>query len=163
MVKIKDLTEKQLLSQIEKYEKIYTQLLAERDKRVKSGADMESLKTAAEKKADQIRKEKGKEKEQEQEQKKKLNSRPLSSEEPSASDESDSTSAYHLKIDESELSNITANNEATDAQEEEEEEVRVTQLLQLSKAQLEELRGGAEKEKKKEKKSFFGKKKKDKK
>ncbi len=152
MVKIRDLTEKQLLSQIEKYEKIYTQLLAEREKRVRNGADLESLKTSAEKTADKIRQQQAK-------QKQKLEAQ-IEEDSPVVDE---STAAYHLKIDESELSSLNAQDDNVEAEdEEEEEEVRVTQLLQLSKEQLEELRGGGEKKEtvKKGKKSLFGRKKK---
>ena len=130
MVKIKDLTEKQLLSQLEKYEKIYNQLISERQKRVSAGADINALMTVSEKKA-------------EAERRKKEASSENNSPKPNKTDEP--TEAYHLKIDENEISALNQDNNSAPDQEEEEEEVRVTQLLQLSKEQLEELRGGAAK------------------
>jgi len=145
MVKIKDLTQKQLLSQIEKYEKIYTQLLAERQKRVEGGIEKALLMTSAEKKAEQIRKKQAAQKAN------------VSNEQDS--EENVKEEAYHLKIDESELSTMKASGEGVPEDEEVEEEVRVTQLLQLSKEQLEELRGGPKKEEKTKKKGMFGKKK----
>ena len=143
MVKIKDLTQKQLLSQIEKYEKIYTQLLAERQKRVDGGVEKALLMTSAERKAEQIREKKASQKSN------------ISNEQ--GDEENTTEEAYHLKIDESELSNLKSS--SASALEEVEEEVRVTQLLQLSKEQLEELRGGPKKEGKAKKKGMFGKKK----
>ena len=145
MVKIKDLTQKQLLSQIEKYEKIYTQLLAERQKRVEGGIEKALLMTSAEKKAEQIRK--------------KQASSKANISNAQASEENVTEEAYHLKIDESELSTMESSSEDAPEEEEVEEEVRVTQLLQLSKEQLEELRGGPKKEEKTKKKGMFGKKK----
>ncbi len=145
MVKIKDLTQKQLLSQIEKYEKIYTQLLAERQKRVEGGIEKALLMTSAEKKAEQIRKKQAAQKAN------------VSNEQ--TNEENVTEEAYHLKIDESELSTMKSSGEGAPEEEEVEEEVRVTQLLQLSKEQLEELRGGSKKEEKTKKKGMFGKKK----
>lgn len=134
MVKIKDLTEKQLLSQIEKYEKIYTQLLAERDKRVAAGANPDALKTVAEKTADKIR---IKEMQEAQAQAEASDSTPESSE------------SFHLSIDDNELSAYASEDHSVGGGGEA-EEVRVTQLLKLSKEQLNELRsGGANKKKKK--------------
>jgi hypothetical protein len=46
MVKIRELSDKQLISQLEKYEKIYNQLTSERDKRAGSRGDKIDLMTA---------------------------------------------------------------------------------------------------------------------
>jgi len=117
MVKIKDLSEKQLLSQIEKYQKIYSQLLAERDKRVAAGANLEDLSTNAEK--EELEKQKI---EQESEVK----------------NEQD-TDAFQLSIGDRELSSYNDENDNL-AEQKEEEEVRATQLIKLSRGQLNELR-----------------------
>jgi len=129
MVKIKDLTEKQLLSQIEKYEKIYNQLIAEREKRIAGGANPEALKTVSEKTADKIR--------------------IKEMQEAEASDsKQESSEVFHLSIDDTELSAYASEDHSPLGGDS--EEVRVTQLLKLSKEQLNELRrGGANKKKKK--------------
>lgn len=146
MVKIKDLSHKQLIAQLEKYEKVYNQLLEERKKRIKEGINKQALMTALEKKKgflhglDAPKSAKTETAAADQESVEEENSNP------------DATQAYHLKFDDMEINQL--NEAATDAsdganQEAEEEEVRVTQLLKLSKEQLEELRGGGKKKKKK--------------
>lgn len=117
MVKIRELSDKQLVSQLEKYEKIYGQLVGERDKRVRSKGSDKGLLTIKEIELKKV-------------------------DEPEPEEEvAESTQAFQVKFDDDELSGFDADNEAMSAKnEEEEDEVRVTQLLQLSKEQLEELR-----------------------
>lgn len=135
MVKIRELSDKQLVSQLEKYEKIYTQLVNEREKRVtKRGGDPKGLLTA-------------------KEEEERVKSQPQAAqveEEAPASD--GGTKAFHLKFDDSELSAMQEEEERSH-QKEEEDEVRVTQLLKLSKEQLEELRSPKPKKSSKRKKS----------
>lgn len=118
MVKIRELSDKQLVSQLEKYEKIYGQLVDERNKRVQQkGADagLLTLKEQTAKKASQPKE--------------------MPFEKP------ENTQAFQVKFDDDELNNFDAENEAMGKKDEEEDdEVRVTQLLKLSKEQLEELR-----------------------
>ncbi len=148
MVKIKDLTEKQLLAQIEKYEKIYHQLLAERSKRIKDGATASELMTERERKLQQSNKHPSS-----------VKPKAEKIEKVETQSGNGPSEAYHLKIDDKALSEMKTFEE--DVDDDEEEEVRVTQLLQLSKAQLEELRGrGDDEPPQKEKKGLFGRKKK---
>jgi hypothetical protein len=113
MVKIRELSNTQLVSQIEKYEKIYFQLVNERDKRLEASGEDSGLLTKREIVV----------KEQEESQK-------------------DIQEAYQLKFDDSEIAQINEAEKAIELQEEStEDEVRVTQLLRLSKDQLAELRG----------------------
>lgn len=127
MVKIRELSDKQLLAQLEKYEKIYGQLVSERDKRVSSNGSDKGLLTARE--AEEKR---------------------LAVVEDTPIQQSDKTEAFHLKFDDEELSQMeAAKNESKGIKDEEDDEVRVTQLLQLSKAQLAELRCGKKGEPKK--------------
>ncbi|MCR9203230.1 MAG: hypothetical protein NXH75_01545 [Halobacteriovoraceae bacterium] len=118
MVKIRELSDKQLVSQLEKYEKIYGQLVGERDKRVQTKGSDKGLLTLKE-----------------------IELKKLNEPEPEAEEVSENTQAFQVKFDDDELSGFDADNEALASKpEEEEDEVRVTQLLKLSKEQLEELR-----------------------
>ncbi len=120
MVKIRELSDKQLISQLEKYEKIYNQLTSERDKRADSRGDKFDLMTA-------------KEKEQ-----KALNT---PSESSSENSNSDKTQAFQLKFDDAEIDQMEKiEEERSSANSTQTEEVRVTQLLKLSQDQLDELR-----------------------
>lgn len=145
MVKIKDLSHKQLIAQLEKYEKVYNQLLDERKKRFKEGVKKQALMTALEKKKGFLHSLDAP--------KAAPKAEPVAASAPAAEDNAnpDATQAYHLKFDEMEINQL--NEAAADAPgaaaEAEEEEVRVTQLLKLSKEQLAELRGVAESKKKK--------------
>lgn len=116
MVKIRELSDKQLLSQIEKYEKIYKQLLAERDKRLDSGAQAAGLLTA---------------KEKELQTKTGASSNSLSSPEK--------TQAFQVKFDDADISQMEEDVKDSGKASQHEEEDSVTQLLKLSKEQLEEL------------------------
>jgi hypothetical protein len=139
MVKIKDLTEKQLITQIEKYERIYSQLLSERQKRVDAGSSFESLMTRKEKK--QALKNKD--------------------HETNTSLKREKTDTYHLTLDEEEISSLSpgkVKDSKNDDEEEHYEEVRVTQLLKLSKDQISEIQ--KKQDKKEKKKGLFGKKRK---
>jgi hypothetical protein len=139
MVKIRELSDKQLVAQLEKYEKIYLQLVGEREKRVKRGTVEEVLLTQREKqelKASQIEEEVFKEEPQEEQ----------------SSD--DKTQAFHLKFDDAEILNMEKEKEAEAKAKEpvEDDEVRVTQLLKLTKEQMEELKKPAVKKVTKKKK-----------
>jgi hypothetical protein len=128
MVKIRELSDSQLLSQMEKYEKTYFQLVNERDKRIEVKGDSPQLHTKRERelKAHEDRK---------------MVVEAKASVAPSEED-NDNTQAYQLKFDESEIAEINQAEKAIDVQEESaQDEVRVTQLLRLSQDQLAELRG----------------------
>jgi hypothetical protein len=120
MVKIRELSDSQLVAQVEKYEKIYFQLVNERDKRVELKGENPLLYTRRERELKKLEQ---------------VHSQP----ETPVGDES--TKAYQLKFDESEIAQINEAEKALEVPEEStEDEVRVTQLLKLSKEQLEELR-----------------------
>lgn len=117
MVKIRELSDKQLLSQIEKYEKIYHQLIGERDKRAaKSG---NALLTAKEK---EVRAE---------------SSKPAPA--PVADEPQEDTQAFHVKFDDADLNQMEESMNESKGAEQQEEQDSVTQLLKLSKEQLAEL------------------------
>ncbi len=125
MVKIPDLTNKQLVSQLEKYGKIMRQLVAERDKRA-AAKDSDDLYTKAELAERQAAREAAT---------------------PAASDGSGDNL---LSFDEDELSAMEDKaQEAKAKSEEDDEEVRVTQLLQLSKEDLAALQANKKKIQKK--------------
>ncbi len=129
MVKIRELSDKQLLAQIEKYEKIYNQLIAERDKRLDNKRDSSDLMTANEKKLQQ---QTG------------ASSSSLSSPEK--------TQAFQLKFDDSDISQMEESvRESSEAASKEEEQDSVTQLLKISKEQLAELQSPKKKVVKKKK------------
>ncbi len=132
MVKIRDLTDKQLVAQLEKYEKIYLQLKGEREKRVLKGTKEELLLTS-------------KEKEDFKED--------IEEHIAEEADNFEKTQAFQLKFDDSEIQQMEADKKAVEKKnQEEEDEVRVTQLLKLSKEQLEELKKPAVKKVVKKKK-----------
>ena len=117
MVKINELSDKQLVGQLEKYQKIIDQLFVERTRRVKKGVDESLLLTQKEK----IEFKKKKQKEEE-------------------------SAEFQLEIDDSEIEKMQEEAASLKQKnEEEDEEVRVTQLLQLSKEQLAELKKGKKK------------------
>lgn len=125
MVKIRDLSDQQLVSQLEKYEKIYNQLVNEREKRVGSRGDTNGLLTSNER---QI---------------KALKEPPKSTSQEAGENQ---TQAFQLKFDDAELDQMKADEERREHKNDPEtEEVRVTQLLKLSQEQLEELRNPAPK------------------
>lgn len=126
MVKIPDLTNKQLVSQLEKYSKIMDQLLGERNKRA-AAADSDDLYT-----------------------KKELAQREFErqSAAPAASSGDDGDNL--LSFDEDEINAMEKVAEkAKEKEEENDEEVRVTQLLQLSKEDLAALQANKKKIQKK--------------
>lgn len=137
MVKISEIGNKQLLKQILKYRKILDQLLKERENRRAKGAPAEELYTANE-----IAKSKT------------GSSAPKSLAKPAKQDEVTqeitgpelSVESFQLEIDVDEIERMRAEEEqAKAAKGEDEEEVRVTQLLQLSKDQIAELKKAAKK------------------
>jgi len=119
MVKIRELSDKQLVSQLEKYEKIYHQLISEREKRAKSKGGYEELLT--EKEISEL------------------------APEEELLPEKSGTEAFQLKFDQEELNQMQEDENKANVHEEEDDEVRVTQLLRLSKEQMEELKQGAKK------------------
>lgn len=132
MVKIRDLTDKQLVAQLEKYEKIYLQLKGEREKRVQRGTNEKLLMTA-------------KEKESLQEE--------IEDHLEAEADNFEKTQAFQLKFDDSEIEQMEADKKASEnVKKDDEDEVRVTQLLKLSKEQIEELKKPAVKKVVKKKK-----------
>ncbi|MBK26936.1 MAG: hypothetical protein CME70_23235 [Halobacteriovorax sp.] len=125
MVKIPDLTNKQLVSQLEKYGKIMRQLVGERDKRAAAN-DTDDLYTKAERAEREAARAAA----------------------PEAS--SDGSGDNLLSFDEDELTAME--DKAKEAQakaEDDDEEVRVTQLLQLSKEDLAALQANKKKIQKK--------------
>ncbi len=122
MVKIRELSDTQLVSQIQKYERIYFQLVNERDKRVESQGKSKALYTPRELELNIVD--------------------TAQEEEEEDSSPSNETKSYQLKFDESEIDQINEAEKSVELQKETpEDEVRVTQLLRLSKEQLDELRG----------------------
>lgn len=117
MVKIRELSDKQLLSQIEKYEKIYHQLITERDKRVANSGNEQALLTAKEKA-------------------KKAKEAPAAA---PPQEEGEDTQAFHLKFDDADLNQMEESMNESKPSEQQEEQDSVTQLLRLSKDQLAEL------------------------
>ena len=112
MVKISELSDKQLVGQLEKYQKILDQLTVERQKRISKGTNKKVLLTKKERA--ELKKQAEMEKEADE---------------------------FQLQIDDEEIEKINEEVAAKDNKEEEEdEEVRVTQLLTLSKEQLAELK-----------------------
>jgi hypothetical protein len=145
MVKIPDLSNKQLLSQLEKYEKIMDQLVKERDKRVAANPT-DDLYT----KKELIDREVAKKMAAQQAQ--------MAAAAPAAAQAAAAAPAEapkgkednFLSFDEDELSAIEAATEEDKAKDpEEDEEVRVTQLLQLSKEDLAALQANKKKIQKK--------------
>lgn len=130
MVKIPDLTNKQLVAQLEKYGKIMDQLLKERDKRAQAN-DPDELYT---KKEMVLR-------EQQRQQ--------AAPAEPQAAP-AEGGSDNLLSFDDDEISAMEAEAEKAKVKEEQDdEEVRVTQLLQLSKEDLAALQANKKKIQKK--------------
>lgn len=120
MVKIRELSDKQLISQLEKYEKIYNQLTSERDKRAGSRGDKIDLMTAQEKEENALN---------------------TTSDNSSQNSNADKTQAFQLKFDDAEIDQMEKiEEERSSANSTHTEEVRVTQLLKLSQDQLDELR-----------------------
>lgn len=115
MVKIRDLSNKQLVQQIEKYQKIIDGLYKERQKRISNNQPPEELLTPKE--------------------------LAIAEEERKRSQENEQ---FQLKLDDEEIESIKKENEKVQESRSEDQEdlVRVTRLIQLSKSQLEELRKG---------------------
>lgn len=122
MVKIRELSDKQLVSQLEKYEKIYNQLINEREKRASRSGGYEGLLTQKE-----------------------VSELVSEEEEVVSADADGDTQAFQLKFDQEELNQMQEEEEKSNKPVEEDDEVRVTQLLRLSKEQMEELKQGAKK------------------
>jgi len=119
MVKIRELSDSQLLSQIEKYEKIYHQLMEERNKRLGRESQSSGLLT---KREEQLERQK---------------------QEGRGEESKESTQAYQLKLDDSEIEEINEAQRASTVEGlgyDEDDEVRVTQLLRLSQEDLAELK-----------------------
>lgn len=139
MVKVSEITNQQLLKQILKYRKILDQLLKERDSRKARGAPSAELFTKEElggaSDASSAR-ERAKAKISGH---KKDETLEISSPNLTASD-------VQLEIDVDEIERLKAEEDRARAERgEDEEEVRVTQLLQLSKDQIAELKKAANK------------------
>lgn len=118
MVKIRELTDRQLVSQLEKYEKIYVQLLRERDKRAKTVGSHKGLLTELEKK-------------EAQEAQVTKNDKDIEKVGETLAQEK--TQFFHLKLNDEDLNQIEAQMERESAKNSEtENEVHVTRLLQLS-------------------------------
>lgn len=148
MVKLRELSNKQLVAQIEKHEKIYFRLKEEREKRVqKSGSDeglltrkelKEKAKQAETNKSDEFQYKEFNETKVKEEQKQEPS-------EEASSNNPEKTQIFHLKLNDDELNSFE---KANKPQEEEKEQdntqtdasVGVTQLLQLNKDAIEELR-----------------------
>ena len=127
MVKIPDLTNKQLVSQLEKYSKIMDQLVGERNKRA-AAADSDELYTK---------------KELAQREFERQSATPVAS---ASSGDGDNL----LSFDEDEINAMEEQAvKAKEKEEENDEEVRVTQLLQLSKEDLAALQANKKKIQKK--------------
>ena len=138
MAKISELSDKQLVTQLEKYEKIYFQLLNERDKRLEKSGPDPKMYTKREIDLRQI-------------------IEPDEKEDEGIRDER--TQAFQLKFEDSEIAQMHEAEKAIEVQSEsEEDEVRVTQLLRLSKEQLAELKAGSSVNKKVVKKKVMKKK-----
>ncbi|MCP4913104.1 MAG: hypothetical protein GY909_08290 [Oligoflexia bacterium] len=105
MVKIKDLTDPQLDSQIKKYKKILGELEKEKNKRLEASGEIAAPKTEQ----------------------------------------------FSVAFDDEEISQMQADVKKEKVKQEEDEQVRVTQLLSLSKEQLQELQDNSKKLKAKEK------------
>ena len=136
MVKISELNNRQLLKQIEKYNKIVDQLYNEREKRLDKGAKKDELLTVKEKK--EI------DKQRQEQQKSPSSPKEFDPTQPG----SETDSPYQLDFDQEELDSFQQ--KTKDVKEKEgEEEVRVTQLLKLSKEDMAELQKGKKEKKKK--------------
>lgn len=135
MVKISEISNKQLLMQIIKYKKIMDQLLKERENRRARGAPGAELFTPQELSKMQAISSAPK-------------SKPAKEREATADISSPDLTgeSFQLEIDVDEINRLRAEEEkAKAAKGEDEEEVRVTQLLQLSKDQIAELKKAAKK------------------
>lgn len=143
MVKVSEIDNKQLLKQILKYRKILDQLMKEREARRAKGAPVAELYTPQELAA-----------------KKSASSAPKPAPSKSAAPAKSagtasieitqselSASDFQLEIDVDEIERLRAEEEAEKAAKGgDEEEVRVTQLLQLTKDQIAELKKAAKKD-----------------
>lgn len=147
MVKISEIDNKQLLKQILKYRKILDQLLKERDNRKARGAPVKELftpqelsqNTAAPASGNRIPHPSKAASQAHSHQSSGTGTMEISSPNLSASD-------VQLEIDVEEIERLKAEEDRARAERgDDEEEVRVTQLLQLSKDQLAELKKSANK------------------
>lgn len=122
MVKVSELGNQQLLKQILKYRKILDALIKEREARLAKGHPGTELLTA------------------EEIAQRRAIATPAA-QEKSANESSDAAENFQLEIDVEEIERIRSEEERRKAaKEDEEEEVRVTQLLKLSKDQIAELK-----------------------
>ncbi|MBT3583921.1 MAG: hypothetical protein HN509_03360 [Halobacteriovoraceae bacterium] len=124
-----------MIQQFNKYKKVYDELERERQNRLELKPETELLYTKNElatRKKEAVKSEPVKKVEEVAEKK----------EDATGEVEADNSANYQLHIDTDELSQLEADREAKkkEADQEEDDEVRVTQLLKLSKEQLEELR-----------------------
>ena len=141
MVKIRDLSDNQLVSQIEKYKKILDQLYGEREKRASDRGGVTGLLTRTELEVERKIELKNEAEETPQE------APPVQESAPKK--EEKSQSAFQLSFDEDELQQMKEKEEEVAQETEEDDEVRVTQLLRLSQDQLKELADNKAKIKKK--------------
>jgi hypothetical protein len=117
MVKIRELSDQQLIQQIEKYQRTLEKLMEERSQRLGtlSGVERQALALAGEEN------------------------------ENSAEEEPEQSEGYHFDDEElQQLQNQAASGEGAGLGMGEDEEVRVTQLLQLAKGDLEDLKANSE-------------------
>ncbi len=143
MVKVSEITNIQLQKQIQKYKKILDQLVKEREKRRARGEPGKELYTPQE--IAEIRGASSAPKQQAKPQPKPVEKVPAKDKSESTQDDYSapelSMADVQLEIDVDEIERLKTEEESAKAQTgEEEEEVRVTQLLQLSKDQIAELK-----------------------
>ncbi|MGB0454796.1 MAG: hypothetical protein ACPGJV_13890 [Bacteriovoracaceae bacterium] len=161
MVKIRELTDKQLTAQIAKYDRILNSLLKERKVRIKNGTPVAKLMTDKEREIAEKFKEQGVIGEEalagqtKTVDLDKLENQTQSQVKPRVNQ---SETVQGFEVDAEDLVALqNADDNSEDEEEEAAEEVRVTQLLQLNQDQLEELRKNSKaSKKKKKKKGLFG-------
>lgn len=143
MVKVSEITNIQLQKQIQKYKKILDQLVKEREKRRARGEPGKELYTPQE--IAELKAASSAPKQQPKPQPKPLEKAPAKDKSESTQDDYTapelSMADVQLEIDVDEIERLKTEEESAKAQTgDEEEEVRVTQLLQLSKDQIAELK-----------------------
>ena len=150
MVKIKDLSNPQIVSQLKKYQKIIDELIKERAKRLEGGQPAKELYTPKELSALQ------KTPAPKPAPAPKVKAEPVEEvvEEPSAVQAEGDEGAFQVSFDDGELDEFKENMaKEKQKEEEDEEQIRVTQLLTLSKDDLAELQANKKKSESKPKKA----------
>ena len=158
MVKIRELTDKQLTAQIAKYDRILNGLLKERKVRIKNGTPIAKLMTDKEREIAEKFKEQGVIGEEALAGQTKTVDLDKLENQTQIQTQAKAETAQGFEVDAEDLAALqNTDDNSEDEEEEAAEEVRVTQLLQLNQDQLEELRKNSKaSKKKKKKKGLFG-------